>query len=130
MHWGRTPVPVSDDILSLPLTLCLSVVGLYCGRMKGPVALLSGLISGITHMVFSYCGNLLYTGERKVQLLIYNVADIFLKVIIQCTSFFIVYRQSSNLICWDIRNPGTILYNCQRVVNTNQRIYFDVSRLA
>lgn len=31
------------------------------------------------------------------------------------------------MICWDLRNPGTALYKLERVVKTQQRIYFDIS---
>ena len=34
-------------------------------------------------------------------------------------------KKDSDIICWDIRNPGQILQVFRRKVTTNQRIYFD-----
>ena len=34
------------------------------------------------------------------------------------------------MLCWDLRNPGTILYQMKRNVTTNQRIYFDLDKYA
>ena len=48
--------------------LILTVVGLYSESDKGPI-MLSGTDSGVTHMLFSPDGNLLYTGLRKVRVL-------------------------------------------------------------
>lgn len=31
------------------------------------------------------------------------------------------------ILCWDVRNLGTVLHVIKRSVNTNQRIYFDIS---
>lgn len=36
--------------------------------------------------------------------------------------------QDPEILCWDMRNPGDILYTLQRKVTTNQRIYFDMDR--
>ena len=44
----------------------LLAVGLYSEHTKGPIMLLTALDSGVTHMVFTADGNLLYTGFRKV----------------------------------------------------------------
>lgn len=34
----------------------------------------------------------------------------------------------NEIICWDIRNLGEVLMSLKRVVSTNQRIYFDLSK--
>lgn len=34
--------------------------------------------------------------------------------------------QSSEILCWDIRNPGSLLCAYSREVSTSQRIYFDL----
>lgn len=36
-------------------------------------------------------------------------------------------RMDSEILCWDLRNPGCVLYSFPRAVSTNQRIYFDLS---
>ena len=38
-----------------------------------------------------------------------------------------LYIKDSEILCWDIRNIGTVLFVIKREVNTNQRIYFDLS---
>ncbi|KAI5625853.1 telomerase Cajal body protein 1, partial [Silurus asotus] len=53
---------------------------------------------GVTHLLFSPDGNHLYTGARKDQ----------------------------EILCWDLRDPGQVLFSVTRNVNTNQRIYFDL----
>lgn len=55
---------------------------------------------GITHLLFSTDGHHLYTGGRKDQ----------------------------EILCWDLRDPGRVLFSVHRSVNTNQRIYFDLDR--
>lgn len=37
-------------------------------------------------------------------------------------------RMDNEIICWDIRNPGNVLFSLKRVVNTNQRIQFDLTK--
>ncbi|KAJ8683440.1 hypothetical protein QAD02_019232 [Eretmocerus hayati] len=55
--------------------------------------------SGVTQIEFSPCGTRLYSSVRK----------------------------GGELLCWDLRNPGSILYSLQnRQSDTNQRIYFDL----
>ena len=46
--------------------LFLCIVGLYSDAMKGAIFVSSNLSSGVTQMIFSPCGNYLYSGERKV----------------------------------------------------------------
>ncbi|KAK5848565.1 hypothetical protein PBY51_006167 [Eleginops maclovinus] len=53
---------------------------------------------GLTHLLFSPNGNYLYTGGRK----------------------------DPEILCWDLRDPGKVLFSLKRNVATNQRIYFDL----
>lgn len=53
---------------------------------------------GLTHLLFSPDGNYLYTGGRK----------------------------DSEILCWDLREPGNVVFSLKRNVSTNQRIYFDL----
>ncbi|XP_060781268.1 telomerase Cajal body protein 1 isoform X2 [Neoarius graeffei] len=53
---------------------------------------------GVTHLLFSPDGNHLYTGARK----------------------------DPEILCWDLRDPGQVLFSLRRNVSTNQRIYFDL----
>lgn len=53
---------------------------------------------GLTHLLFSPDGNYLYTGGRK----------------------------DSEILCWDLREPGKVVFSLKRNVATNQRIYFDL----
>lgn len=56
--------------------------------------------SGVTQIEFSPCGMKLYSAVRK----------------------------NNELLCWDLRNPGTVLYSMEgRRADTNQRIQFSVS---
>ncbi|XP_076654344.1 telomerase Cajal body protein 1 homolog [Halictus rubicundus] len=44
------------------------------------------------------------------------------------TKLFSAVRRSSEFLCWDLRNPGTVLYTLQgRKSDTNQRIQFDIT---
>nr|XP_046235848.1 telomerase Cajal body protein 1 [Scatophagus argus]XP_046235850.1 telomerase Cajal body protein 1 [Scatophagus argus]XP_046235851.1 telomerase Cajal body protein 1 [Scatophagus argus] len=53
---------------------------------------------GLTHLLFSPDGNYLYTGGRK----------------------------DPEILCWDLREPGKVVFSLKRNVSTNQRIYFDL----
>ncbi|XP_041034930.1 telomerase Cajal body protein 1 [Carcharodon carcharias] len=73
-------------------------VGLY-SRDKGIVlTILQGHQGGVTHVMFSPDGNLLYTGGRK----------------------------DPEILCWDLRQPGKVLFSMLRSATTNQRMYFDL----
>ena len=56
-----------QSLLYLP-----SKVGLYSDNAKGAVIVIEGVGGGVTHMLFSQDGNLLYTGFRKVTGLMYD----------------------------------------------------------
>ncbi|XP_076634840.1 telomerase Cajal body protein 1 homolog [Colletes latitarsis] len=44
------------------------------------------------------------------------------------TKLFSAVRRSNEFLCWDLRNPGTVLYSFQgRQSDTNQRIQFNVT---
>uniref|UniRef100_A0A8C4S4A9 Telomerase Cajal body protein 1 n=1 Tax=Erpetoichthys calabaricus TaxID=27687 RepID=A0A8C4S4A9_ERPCA len=73
-------------------------VGLYSREEGIPIAVLQGHQGGVTHMIFAPDGNLLYTGGRK----------------------------DPEILCWDLREPGKVLFSMQRTVTTNQRMYFDL----
>nr|XP_020498433.1 telomerase Cajal body protein 1 [Labrus bergylta] len=53
---------------------------------------------GLTHLLFSPDGNYLYTGGRK----------------------------DPEILCWDLREPGKVVFSLKRNVATNQRIYLDL----
>lgn len=36
-------------------------------------------------------------------------------------------RKDPEILCWDLRNPGQVLFTVKRTLETNQRIYFDLS---
>ncbi|XP_014913255.1 telomerase Cajal body protein 1 [Poecilia latipinna] len=55
---------------------------------------------GLTHLLFSPDGNYLYTGGRK----------------------------DPEILCWDLRDPGKVVFSLKRNVATNQRIYFDLDQ--
>ncbi|XP_038851977.1 telomerase Cajal body protein 1 isoform X2 [Salvelinus namaycush] len=74
-------------------------VGLYSCQDGSQLALLPPRHhGGITHLTFSPDGHYLYTGGRK----------------------------DPEILCWDLRDPGKILFSLKRNVATNQRIYFDL----
>ena len=44
------------------------------------------------------------------------------------TRLYSAVRRGSEFLCWDLRNPGTVLYTLQnRQSDTNQRIHFSLS---
>ncbi|XP_051995455.1 telomerase Cajal body protein 1 [Xyrauchen texanus] len=76
-------------------------VGLYSCEDGSVLALLpTRHHGGLTHLLFSPDGNHLYTGGRK----------------------------DYEILCWDLRDPGKVLFSMRRNVNTNQRIYFDLDQ--
>lgn len=62
--------------------------------------ILSGHHGGVTHLRFSPDGQQLYSGGRK----------------------------DTEILCWDLRNLGKVLYCMKRTVTTHQRMYFELSR--
>ncbi|XP_060070641.1 telomerase Cajal body protein 1-like [Ylistrum balloti] len=75
-------------------------IAVYC-EPKGEMAcMFDGQQGGVTHLAFSPDGTKLYSGGRK----------------------------DPEIICWDLRYPGRILFVALRQVLTNQRIYFDLDR--
>lgn len=43
------------------------------------------------------------------------------------TKLFSVVRRNNEFLCWDLRNPGIVLYSLEgRYSDTNQRIQFDI----
>lgn len=76
----------------------LIYLGIYGGNQL--MYILRGHKSGVTHLQFSPDGLKLYSGSRK---------------------------GDNDIVCWDLRNVGEILYSVERIVTTNQRIYFDIS---
>ncbi|XP_053118214.1 telomerase Cajal body protein 1 [Hemicordylus capensis] len=84
-----------------PLYACTSyakTVGLYSRAEGDPLAMLHGHQGGVTHALFSPDGFHLFTGGRK----------------------------DSEILCWDLRQPGEVLFSMSRTVATNQRLYFDL----
>lgn len=73
-------------------------VAIYTEPRGDMMCMYHGQQGGVTHIKFSPDGNLLFTGGRK----------------------------DPEILCWDLRKPGEILYTLQRIVTTNQRIYFDI----
>ncbi|KAK3882195.1 hypothetical protein Pcinc_013414 [Petrolisthes cinctipes] len=76
----------------------LGSLGLYNTQRNNLFMRIDGCSGGVTHVQFSADGTKLFSGMRK----------------------------SSEILCWDIRNPGTLLCAYKREVSTSQRIYFDL----
>nr|CAD7587841.1 unnamed protein product [Timema genevievae] len=83
---------------TLVLFSCSSA-GLYCEPDGAMLCILQGHTGGVTHLQFSPDGTKLYSGGRK----------------------------DTEILCWDMRYPGTFLYTMHRTVQTNQRVYFDLT---
>lgn len=73
--------------------------GLYCRSSGQLLCLLAGQRGGVTQVTFSSCGTFLYTGGRK----------------------------DPEILCWDLRRPGTLLATLAREAATNQRTQFTLS---
>uniref|UniRef100_A0A8D8U321 WD repeat-containing protein 79 n=1 Tax=Cacopsylla melanoneura TaxID=428564 RepID=A0A8D8U321_9HEMI len=74
-------------------------IGLFSESDGKPLFFLKGHKGGITKLEFSSDGILLFSGARM----------------------------DSEILCWDLRNPGCVLYSFPRDVSTNQRVYFDLT---
>ncbi|GAB1605481.1 telomerase Cajal body protein 1 isoform X1 [Argonauta hians] len=75
-------------------------IALYTTSSDTMVCMLEGHQGGVTHLLFSPDGTKIFSGGRK----------------------------DPEILCWDLRNPGRILCVAPRQVETNQRIYFDLSQ--
>jgi WD40 repeat protein len=73
-------------------------IGLYCESDRDEIMQLTGQRGGVTHLVWSPCGNYLWSGGRK----------------------------DHDVLCWDIRKTADCLHSISRVSKTNQRLYFDI----
>nr|CAG4647080.1 EOG090X06W9 [Megafenestra aurita] len=76
----------------------MKTIGLYSEPDGTALCILEGHRGGVTHLKFSPDGVVFYSGGRK----------------------------DPEILCWDLRNPGHVLYTMRRTVETNQRIYFDL----
>nr|CAG4641725.1 EOG090X06W9 [Eurycercus lamellatus] len=76
----------------------MKTIGLYSEPDGTALCVLEGHRGGVTHVKFSPDGLVLYSGGRK----------------------------DPEILCWDLRNPGHVLFSMNRKVETNQRIYFDL----
>ncbi|XP_069689698.1 telomerase Cajal body protein 1 isoform X2 [Periplaneta americana] len=74
-------------------------LGVYSEPNGTLLCLFLGHAGGLTHLQFSPDGTKLISGGRR----------------------------HPNMVCWDIRNPGTVLFTVERIVTTNQRMYFDIT---
>nr|CAG4640890.1 EOG090X06W9 [Eulimnadia texana] len=74
-------------------------LGVYSEPDGQTLCVLQGHRGGVTHLRFSHDGTLLFSGGRK----------------------------DPEILCWDLRNPGQVLFTMKRNVQTNQRIYFDLN---
>lgn len=74
-------------------------IGLYSRCAETPLCLLHGHSGGVTQVKFSEDGNRLYSGAR----------------------------QDGEVLCWDLRQLGRILFSVSRSVSSCQRIYFDLT---
>lgn len=50
--------------------------------------------------------------------------NIYIKIILYV--FVCVSVQDPEILCWDLREPGKVVFSLKRNVATNQRIYFDL----
>ena len=98
---------IISSIAMDPVTQGNYALGSYAGSVSihsdltsGPLFLIHGLHNGVTHLAYSPDGTYLFSGERK----------------------------SPNITCWDLRQPCKVYRQFNRTVETNQRIYFDISK--
>lgn len=75
------------------------MIGIYSEPEGALLFILKGHSGGVTQVKFSTDGLYLFSGGRK----------------------------DPEILCWDMRNPGKILYLMNRTVTTQQKIQFDLS---
>ena len=94
--------------------------GLYSEPDGTALCVLEGHRGGVTHVKFSPDGIVLYSGGRKdPEILWYNYFSLrYSRLLLNSTI--------TGSISWDLRNPGHVLFTMNRVIETNQRIYFDL----
>ncbi|CAM9432793.1 unnamed protein product, partial [Ascophyllum nodosum] len=81
-------------------TICLYSENRQVAAIRGRAVaeLATPTIGGITHLMFAPDGISLFSGSRK----------------------------DSDIVCWDIRQTGEVIYTPVRQADTNQRIMFDI----
>lgn len=94
------------------------LIGLFDSASLENIATLQGQQGGVTHLLISPDDNRLYSGARKVGHLI---AVLFLHLMVP------LIGQDNEILCWDLRNYGTVLHVINRTCGTNQRCYFDIN---
>lgn len=52
--------------------------------------------------------------------------NIFMNADLCSSAEFCVCIQDPEILCWDLRDPGKVVFSLKRNVATNQRIYFDL----
>lgn len=93
-----TPSPVNHNLYATGSYS--KEIALYWEPAGNLMCMFQGHQGGVTHINFSPDGNRIYSGGRK----------------------------DPEILCWDLRSPGTILFTLLRQSETNQRIYFDLDR--
>lgn len=93
-----TPSPVNHNLYATGSYS--KEIALYWEPAGNLMCMFQGHQGGVTHILFSPDGNRIYSGGRK----------------------------DPEILCWDLRSPGTILFTLLRQSETNQRIYFDLDR--
>jgi len=88
-----------SDLLPVYAVGCYDrTVGVY-SEQGTRLCVLRGQMGGVTQVTFSRDGSKLFSGGRK----------------------------DNEILCWDLRQPGMVLYTLQREVITNQTIQFTLS---
>lgn len=86
-------------LISLTSLFCFMFF-LYLGLYKDTPICTFKTANGVTQVEFSPCGTKLYSAVRR----------------------------NNEFLCWDLRNPGVLLYSFQkRKADTNQKIQFDIT---
>lgn len=93
------------------------LIGLYDSTSLENIATLQGQQGGVTHLLISPDGNQLYSGARKVSFLFFRLQSLFNHI----------FLQDDEILCWDLRNYGTILHVVKRSCSTNQRFVYDIN---
>ncbi|KAG1701403.1 Telomerase Cajal body protein 1 [Nymphon striatum] len=97
-----------------------TTIGIYSEPKGKLMFMLQGQSGGLTHIKFSFGWKSFIQWRTKANQL--QQMCRYRKNIPFLSSTLVDHE----ILCWDLRNPGEVLFSMKREVNTNQRIYFDI----
>lgn len=107
-------------------------ISISCEPDDFAFCVLEGQRGGVTHLTFSPDGNRLFSGGRRVSYFRFRSEIVSLTniILLLFVCMFMIMSscstQDPEILCWDVRNLGSVLSVMKRHADTNQRMFFDI----